>query len=1007
MKNQYKKGSEWRKWDLHIHTPKSIYQQYGPDNIETWEKYIKDLEGLPKEFAVLGINDYLFLDGYEKLKYEQDNNERLAGLKLLPVVEFRIEKFAGVQFGKLNRINLHVIFSDKLSVETIRSQFLNTLEQSYFLESGEKWQRAITKESVSELGKEIKSTVPEEELKKYGSDLFEGFKNLNVKEEQIFKSLEKDCFRDKYIIAIGKTEWGDLKWSDQSIATKKTIINSADIVFTSSESIENFNKGKSQLQKQKVNDLLLDCSDAHYFSDSDKKDRIGNCNTWLKGDPTFDGLRQILIETDERIFIGDEPGIFNRVRTNRTKYIKSLEINYIDGYNGINGKWFNDINIDFNKELIAIIGNKGSGKSALSDIVALCSNFKNDSSYSFLRVDKFKKAGLASKFNGKLSWESGAFQKKNLNETTDISKPERVKYLPQGDFEKLTNEIEKAEAFQNEIENVVFSHIPEEDRLTFDSFADLMQHMKQIANESIQSLQIELGDINNDIFQLEKKINPIYKAEIEAEIKRKNEEIEALVKPAEVKNPNDNPELAEKNKDTIKILEETRRRIKENEKQYSLRKTLKKLKTQDLDELNNVIQAFKNKEVELTRFLNEKKLIVSRFKTDINKVFKFEINFELLDVLAGDVSREILKLETEINDFTKRIEADKKKEIEETNKLDAPQKKYQKYLSDLNIWKTKRKELIGDDKKPGTLNYFNAIMRYLSEELQTDISMKRLERLGLVKKIFEKKKSIIELYESAKKGIDIKIGDNKELLSEYEINIETSLIFKNDFINKFLDFINKRQKGSFSTIEGGMQQLRQIIDDKDFNCFADLETVLVSLTRALFEDLRQDISGSKERYVEDQVIDVVDFYNYLFGLDYIDYNYQLKLGDKELVQLSPGERGALLLIFYLLLDNNDIPLVLDQPEDNLDNHSVANVLVPFIKRAKQKRQIILVTHNPNLAVVADAEQIIWVNINKDDNNRFEYESGSIESKIINKHIVDVLEGAMPAFNKRKRKYYDN
>ena len=105
------------------------------------------------------------------------------------------------------------------------------------------------------------------------------------------------------------------------------------------------------------------------------------------------------------------------------------------------------------------------------------------------------------------------------------------------------------------------------------------------------------------------------------------------------------------------------------------------------------------------------------------------------------------------------------------------------------------------------------------------------------------------------------------------------------------------------------------------------------------------------------------------------------------------------------MDNK--PLILDQPEDNLDNGSVAKILVKFIKRAKSKRQIIMVTHNPNLAVVADAEQVIYVNIDKEHENLFSYESGSIENIKINKRIVDVLEGAMPAFNKRKVKYHED
>ena len=176
-----KKGSEWRKWDLHVHTPFSIYQRFGNNDVDTWEKYIKELENLPTDFAVIGVNDYLFMDGYAKLKQEQDSNSRLKNLKLLPVVEFRIEKFAGINFEQLKRINLHVIFSDEIPIETIQSQFLNTLEQSYFLESGQAWTRAITPQSVEELGKQIKATIPATELHKYGSDLTEGFNNLNVK----------------------------------------------------------------------------------------------------------------------------------------------------------------------------------------------------------------------------------------------------------------------------------------------------------------------------------------------------------------------------------------------------------------------------------------------------------------------------------------------------------------------------------------------------------------------------------------------------------------------------------------------------------------------------------------------------------------------------------------------------------------------------------------------------------------------------------------------------------
>ena len=104
-----------------------------------------------------------------------------------------------------------------------------------------------------------------------------------------------------------------------------------------------------------------------------------------------------------------------------------------------------------------------------------------------------------------------------------------------------------------------------------------------------------------------------------------------------------------------------------------------------------------------------------------------------------------------------------------------------------------------------------------------------------------------------------------------------------------------------------------------------------------------------------------------------------------------------------MLDARDIPLILDQPEDNLDNESVANILVPFIREAKKRRQIVIITHNANLAVVSDAEQIIRVKIDKQNNNKFSFASGSLESNIVN-DVIDVLEGTRQSFNKRHDKY---
>ena len=110
------RGSIWRKWDLHVHTPASIINNYSdPD---PWERFIRELEQLPPEFKVIGVNDYLFLEGYKYLLFKKQEG-RLQNIDLiLPVIELRIDKFGGTA-GHLSRINYHIIFSNEIAPEVI------------------------------------------------------------------------------------------------------------------------------------------------------------------------------------------------------------------------------------------------------------------------------------------------------------------------------------------------------------------------------------------------------------------------------------------------------------------------------------------------------------------------------------------------------------------------------------------------------------------------------------------------------------------------------------------------------------------------------------------------------------------------------------------------------------------------------------------------------------------------------------------------------------------------
>ncbi len=507
MNNSNPAGSTWKKWDLHIHTPCSIVQEYGGNTEAAWEAFLSDLEKLPPEFKVIGVNGYLFIEGYARVLDAKRNHGRLKNIdRILPVVEFRLDKFAGVvkkdERGKYsqsdwNRINLHVVF-DELDPEVIRQQFLNALAPCYDLIPDSthlkgKWQAVITPSSLTQLGQMIIDAVPPEKKAAYGGPLQEGFNNLCVSLESIKDALKNHTLANRYLLAVGKTEWDNMKWDDQSIAEKRNVINGVNLVFTAAPNPESYEAARKRLVDSGVNSTLLDCSDAHIYSTFEDKDRIGNCFTWIKAESTFEGLRQAVTEFDQRVFIGDIPPKPQLVSGNRTKYAASIAIKKKAG-SIIGDTWF-DVDLPLNNDLVAIIGNKGSGKSALSDIIALAGSTKNYDKFSFLTDGRFRdpKNKLASHFIGTLRWHDGTDSSRELHLNPATSDIERVKYLPQSYLEALCNELGGggASSFDSELRKIIFTHVPEEERLGFASLDDLLNFkVAEIERESEQVAQL-------------------------------------------------------------------------------------------------------------------------------------------------------------------------------------------------------------------------------------------------------------------------------------------------------------------------------------------------------------------------------------------------------------------------------------------------------------------------------------------------------------------------------------
>jgi hypothetical protein len=149
------------------------------------------------------------------------------------------------------------------------------------------------------------------------------------------------------------------------------------------------------------------------------------------------------------------------------------------------------------------------------------------------------------------------------------------------------------------------------------------------------------------------------------------------------------------------------------------------------------------------------------------------------------------------------------------------------------------------------------------------------------------------------------------------------------------------------------------------------------------------------------------FAKWLFGTEHIKIQYSVDYDGVDIRKVSPGTRGIVLLLLYLALDDtDDRPLIIDQPEENLDPKSIFDELVNLFREAKNKRQVIVVTHNANLVVNTDADQIIVAQAGPHPPGELPpitYVSGGLESAHIRKAVCDILEGGERALQERARR----
>ncbi len=354
------KGSIWRKWDLHIHCPTTVFnnQFEGSTEDDKWEKYIEEIEKLD-DFSVLGITDYFSINGYKKmLEFKEAGSITKIDL-LLPNVELRIIPVT----GDSRAMNLHIIFSPKI-VDMLDSLFFNNLEFEY-AENTYK----CTESDLIKLGRDFRRDQGLSEISAYKEGC-EQFKTGLSQLKEIFN--KNKILRDNSITAVSNNSTdGNSGIQHSSLAaTRQEIYRFSDIIFSGNPMDRIYFSGQGVDNPKKVIEdygSIKPCihgSDAHQLSDICKPDK--NRFTWIKADPVFEGLRQIIYEPTERVLIQE----YNPQCDFAKPFFDEIVIGQdIRIFNGQSIK-FKAQKLNLNPNLVTIIGGRGEGKSVLIDYFA-------------------------------------------------------------------------------------------------------------------------------------------------------------------------------------------------------------------------------------------------------------------------------------------------------------------------------------------------------------------------------------------------------------------------------------------------------------------------------------------------------------------------------------------------------------------------------------------------------------------------------------------------------------
>jgi len=914
--NKYHKGAEWRRWDLHIHTPgtKKADRFLGSTLDEKWQNFVHEINSNTEPVSVIGITDYFCIQNYFKFKSLVENGAITKQFELiLPNIELRITPIAVSA-----PVNIHCIFNPSIA-EQIEDRFLSNLSFSHGSTNYNASRQSLIRLGRARTGN---PSLPETEAQIAGIDVFV------ISADTLRTVFEKDPDLRKNTVIVVSNKDGDgasgiVKHEEyfnstgsQLDAVRESIYQLSDAIFSSNDGDRNYFLGLKADNKETVikkAGSLKPCfhgSDAHESSKLFRPD--GNRFCWIKSDPTFEGLKQVLYEPEDRVKIHpnipeDKPGyqVIDRI------VIASNSI-------------FNT-QLYLNPNLNCIIGGRSSGKSVLLGAIAK----KVKSSRQFSLSDPEYQLYVQSVADSiSVIWKDG--KEENDRE---------IEYFEQGYMHDIARN-------DNKLNDII------RDILIQKGKEALLESYSKFTTQNSKAISGLISDYFRFLLDIKEKEQKVRdkgdKTGIEDEIVKLKGELERL-------------SVTTISEDDKIKYEEVKQAIETNKQKNQILNT----DVAQIDILKELGIFKDNVEYELISISDLRKKAVSEvfaeIKIEAEKKWRDELN-NLAQTLVGEIE-----------------ECIKENEVLEKNEVYT--KVLKAYEENAQLSEYEQKIKVQNDKLFEITNLLNEV-----ESLRKQLSQTKEKIKVSHKQYFDKINELIPDLSDIKDGLEIKAK------WKFEVDRYRNLLYT-----------GLNQQG-FSNQE---------LSNYEFKGFDDFE----SHQFKLFEKLEKNQLTLKGAY------DNQSLCTSLLSTNFFSLNYDLEYEGDDFRKMSDGKKAFVVL--KLLLDFNDkkCPILIDQPEDDLDNRAIYNDLVQYLRSKKRDRQIIVATHNPNIVVGADSELIICANQNgeKNQNNgnkKFQYVTGSLEHTVVKnnsaaiilesqgtrEHVCEVLEGGNIAFKLREKKY---